>query len=128
MSFDLHLEFSQKPQNLERVLVDLGFTLDSVSEPDKISPVRSRSYKFIDNDESEKAVWVTYYDGLWDDVEENELWQNLAPHFKRVASATLITYMGRNAFDMKKQLDTAKFLRDHYKALLYDPQKGKIIK
>jgi hypothetical protein len=127
MTIDLKLAFKKKPERLDEAMKRLGFTLERVVEPGPAFPVKMITYHFYDPCKSCKGVWFTYHDGVYSD--SVECWTGVIKNPERiVSSGSFRTYMGRNGFDEKKQLELAKVLSRNFKTVLYDPQTGKIIK
>ncbi|MBI4451571.1 hypothetical protein HY642_06370 [Candidatus Woesearchaeota archaeon] len=138
MSYDLSVGFRAKPADLEAVLEWLGFRMKWQTGPEHASafwafleeiggdPMSAflslgmRHFEFYDPQRSAAPVGCCYYDKLGDSQ-----WRDLAESV--VACATLTTNAGRNEFDLAKQLEVAKHLRDHYGALLYDQQQGRLV-
>ncbi len=126
MSIDLTLAFPEKPADLDLVMKGRGFTIEKVVEPDQTFNVRMVTYKFFDASESVGGVWFMFHDGTYED--DAERWAVVAPGVKVVATGSVSTYLGRGGSDDRRQAETAKFLRDHYDAILYDPQKGQRVR
>lgn len=80
-------------------------------------------YEFYDPVRSKRGVSFVYHDGTYPDHHED--WKETVEDPNAIAaSGSLTTTMGRNAFDETKQQEVGRFLRDYYKAVLYDPQSG----
>ena len=126
MSIDLILGFRKKPEDLNKTMASMDFTLDKMTPVNAETPCRMESYKFFDEHQSRRGVWFVYHDGTYKD--HSEFWKGIVDDPKDIiATASIETYMDRSALDLKKQMQTAKFLRDHYNAILYDPQTGKAV-
>ncbi len=126
MSFDLTLGFRKKPTDLRSVLERRGFTLDRVLGPDNEFPVKMGYYKFFNERRSNRGVWLVYHDGIYAD--HGEGWKSIVDDPGAiVATASLSINMGWNTFDEQTQQETARLARDHYRAILYDPQSGKLV-
>lgn len=126
MSIDLTLGFRQKPEALGKAMASMGFALDKTTPVDATYSCKMESYNFFDAQGSRRGVRFVYHDGTYKD--HAEFWQEIVDDPEEiVATASVEAYMHRSAFDLKKQMQTAKYLRDHYDAVLYDPQTGQVI-
>ena len=125
MSYDLELGFRSKPSDLTEVLQGQGFKLNRTTRAEMEDNPKMRKYFWFDKQKSRRGVHVKYTDEIDGDEEEEGLLE-LEPNL--VAQATIISYMGRSDFDRQKQETVARFLRDHYKAVLYDGQEGTEVK
>lgn len=126
MSIDLRLAFRSIPDDLERVMADQRFVLTDVSSPVFAPFVKIHSYYHRDPENSVRGVHFMYHDRVYEDTEDD--WKGIVENPREImALGTVATYMGRSAYDLKKQWATARFLRDHYAAVLYDPQHGRLV-
>ncbi len=121
MSIDFKIGFREKPSDLALTMSTAGFVLYKSTPTDGMLPCRMDWYRFFDEHRSGRGVGLVYHDGIYED--HNSIWQGIIDDPKEiVATADVMTNMGRNGFDLKKQKQTAIFLRDRYHAILYDPQ------
>ncbi len=126
MTFDLTLGFRQIPADLAKALAAVGFTLERVVPKVTIFGVTMEYYEFYDADRSTRAVHFVYHNGTYPD--HHQTWKGIVEDPNMiVATGSLTTSMGRSAFDKERQLSVGRFLRDHFGALLYDPQSDKIV-
>lgn len=126
MTIDLILGFRDKRKDLAETLGVLGFTLKRVVPKGDEFEVAMEYYELYDPSRSKKSVYFVYHDGIYAD--HHEFWKNIVEDLKTiVATGSLTTTMGRSAFAQNKQEQVGRFLRNHYDAILYDPQSGTLI-
>lgn len=126
MSIDLKLAFRRTPEDLDRVMASLGFALRKVASAETAPDVEIRSYYHHDRNRSVRGVHYTHYGGVYEDTAED--WKGILENPREIVATGLIsTYMRRSDYDLQKQQATARFLRDIFEAMLYDPQTGKTV-
>ena len=111
MSISYEIGFRSKPKDITQILEDLDF---GIKEKTRTTAIKPGLMKII-YESNEYGVFVNYVDGVFGDEEVKKIDPNI------VATATVETYKGRNDADCEKQEEIAKFLRDYYQAILYDP-------
>jgi len=122
MSIDLLLGFRQRPHDLEPFLFERGFQLKPDCEVGEGND--ATVYRLFIENLSAREVHVVYYDRA---PSGESVWHKVAPEANVVATASVTTFMGRNAFDEQLQRQTARDIRNRYYALLYDPQAGRFV-
>ena len=126
MTFDLILGFPQRPAHLGDTLDALGFTLERVVPKEEIFGVTMEYYEYFDANVSRSGVYLVYHDGTYPDHQSS--WANMVENPNSiVATGSLTCSVRRSTFDSKKQHEVGRFLRDYYKAVLYDPQSGTMV-
>ena len=118
MDYDFNMGFMKKPLNLTEILKEQGFKLHSTK---KSGNFETRHYFWFDAQKSQRGVHINYMDGICGDEKLLQLDPNL------VSWAVVTTDTGTNDFDKLKQKNIVIFLKEHYLAILYDPQKHKEI-
>lgn len=112
MSYDLDLGFKEKPKDLGGILSRLGFK----HKRDYISgEFRCSSYDFYQEGKSLCPVEFLYQDK----IDTPESWDSSV-----VSQATITVRGDPGTFDSQKQMEFAKYLRDHYGALLVNSQES----
>jgi len=113
MSYDLDLGFKEKPKDLDSILSQLGFRHQIDFTAGKI---QCSLYTFYKQGESFCPLEFLYRDRIADPGS----WQRID---SSVTVQAIITARGDpGSFDFQKQMEFAKYLRDHYRALLVDRQ------
>lgn len=112
MSHDLILGFRRKPTDLDTILAQLGF---KHKENFTAGDLPCRSYRFYEVGRSLCPVEFLYQDGI-----KPESWEFVDNTI--VAEASIVAKGDPGTFDFQKQMEFAKYLRNHYSAILMDPQ------
>ena len=119
----LDIGFTQKPQNMDDIMGRFEFELSSTT---KHNGVESRTYHFFRRGKSGSTLTYSYHNGLHGTYEGEGDLQELSTE-PIVARGMLQATKFENDFDRQKFGDTARFLRDQYGAILYDPLEQKMI-
>ncbi len=126
MSYSLTIGFTEMPKDLAKSLSSMGFVLDKTMSANSTFPIEVESYRFFDHYKSKREVRFVYHNGKYQDHAES--WQGIVDQPEKiVATGSVDTYMGRNDFDLKKLHQIARYIRDRFHAILYDPQSGQLI-
>ena len=126
MTGHLALGFRERPKELQSVMESQGFAFEGFIEPDSTFPLRIESYTFFDEPRSTIGVRFSYHEETYFDHAED--WRHIVDDPSTiVATGSVTTYVAKSSHVEAKQMQTAKFLRDHYNAVLYDPKSDQII-
>ena len=127
MAYCLNLFFSERPKDLDSILVDFGFRLMGTIEPNKDFKVRIKHYSLFDEKTHSRNFEFVYHDGTYGD--ELTYYRDFIPPNKKIAVIGALVTISNNLNILVKQktFSISRYLRDHYSATLYDPQNKRII-
>ena len=124
MGFDLILGFREVPSGVHDLLAEQQMERVHILPASTDTPVSIHYYHRYIQGSSARGVWLYYHDGQYENDETFATWTD--PRNIH-AQATLTTPFGSNDHDRVAQHTLSRLLRDHYHALLLDPQVGRLV-
>ncbi len=114
MSYDLCLGFREKPQDLDSILASQGIRLSFITDLFRIQ-VRYYTHEY-------DGVDFAYYAGIF----RTNLWEEQYG-IQDLWAQGVLSIAASNERGQQRQEQIGKFLRDHYKAVLENPQIGELV-
>lgn len=120
------LGFGETPVELDKVLRDQRFMARTTALSGPGCSAKVCTFRHFDEEVSTRGVRVLYYDRANSD-RRNECGGVVRNPARIAATCIVTTLMDRSDYDLQKQWLTARTLRHHYDAVLYDPQTGQVV-